>query len=171
MTGMMAWCGRCESHKPVTEFWRNNKSKNGLQYACKSCCAIHNSDWARANPDRWKTIVVRSKLKRAKADPVLLWARHTASNAKGRARKIGVPYSLTFRDLVPIAPEFCPVLGLRLVYAERGRARHDASPSVDRLDLAQGYVPGNVIVVSWRANFIRSNATPAELRAIADFYS
>ncbi len=41
---------------------------------------------------------------------------------------------------------------------------------MDRLDPAKGYVAGNVIVVSNKANTIRSNATIDELRAVLKFY-
>lgn len=30
-------CGRCRQDLPVTEFYRNRKAKDGLQYACKAC--------------------------------------------------------------------------------------------------------------------------------------
>jgi hypothetical protein len=41
-----------------------------------------------------------------------------------------------------------------------------ASPSLDRIDNALGYVKGNVRIISFRANALRSNATLEELQAI-----
>lgn len=35
---------------------------------------------------------------------------------------------------------------------------------------AMGYVKGNIIVISNRANRIKNNATIPELRAVADFF-
>ena len=46
----------------------------------------------------------------------------------------------------------------------------EGSPSVDRIDPNGGYVRGNIVVVSWRANRLKGNAMVNELRAIADFY-
>lgn len=44
------------------------------------------------------------------------------------------------------------------------------SPTLDRLDNTKGYVRGNVIVVSYRANRLKSDATIYELRRLAEFY-
>jgi hypothetical protein len=53
-----------------------------------------------------------------------------------------------------------------------GRYRHDpAGASLDRIDREKGYVPGNVRVVSLRANLLRKDSTYEELRALADFFS
>lgn len=46
----------------------------------------------------------------------------------------------------------------------------DYSPSLDRIDNRLGYVKGNVIVVSHRANAIKRDATLDELRRIVAFY-
>ena len=39
------WCYKCESFKPVEEFWKHKKSKDGLCGACKDCM----SKTAKAN--------------------------------------------------------------------------------------------------------------------------
>lgn len=86
-------------------------------------------------------------------------------DAKTRAKEYDVPFTITLDDIV--IPERCPVLGVRLY---RGQGRHPHSPSLDRLVPGMGYVPGNVIVVSRHANIIKSDATPSQIRAVADFY-
>ena len=48
--------------------------------------------------------------------------------------------------------------------------RDPAGASLDRKDNRQGYVEDNVIVVSWRANSLRNNATEEELFKLAKFY-
>lgn len=48
---------------------------------------------------------------------------------------------------------------------------HEASPTIDRIDPAKGYVRGNIIVVSQKANTMKSNATIAEMRRLARFYT
>ena len=40
----------------------------------------------------------------------------------------------------------------------------------DRIDPKKGYVKGNIIVVSMRANRIKTDATVDEIRKVADFY-
>jgi hypothetical protein len=63
-----------------------------------------------------------------------------------------------------IARAACPVLGIPLIVG-RGHAR-DTSPSLDRIDPTKGYVPGNVAVISHKANTMKSNATIDEIRAL-----
>jgi hypothetical protein len=87
--------------------------------------------------------------------------------ARWRAKRDGVPCTVTFRDFD--FPRFCPALGIPLRVAQ-GRVS-DHSPTLDRIVPDLGYVPGNVIVVSWRANRIKSDSSPSELRRIASFYT
>jgi hypothetical protein len=84
-------------------------------------------------------------------------------SARQRAKQAGVPFTLTVDDI--IIPKLCPALGITLSRGE-GRAT-DASPSLDRIVPSLGYVPGNVIVLSKRANTIKSNGTGAEILAVA----
>ena len=66
-------------------------------------------------------------------------------------------------------PTQCPVLGIELDYfAERTQ---EDSPSFDRVDSSKGYVKGNVIVCSWRANRIKNDGTAEEHKKIYEFLS
>ena len=84
--------------------------------------------------------------------------------AKERAKKHGIAFGLTIDDIA--VPDYCPALGLRLTVGEGKQC--DASPSLDRLDSSKGYVPGNVWVISLKANRIKTNATANEIRRVAD---
>lgn len=86
------------------------------------------------------------------------------ADAKRRATKRGWDFGLSINDVV--APDACPILGLTLEWGNSDR-RTWSSPSLDRIDSRLGYVPSNVWVISWRANQIKSDATPRELRAVA----
>lgn len=87
-------------------------------------------------------------------------------NAKIRAKKRGIPFGITPADIV--IPEFCPILGLRLVSGVGPSTRADLA-SLDRINPTLGYVRGNIAVISKRANQIKSDATSAELFATAEF--
>ena len=66
-------------------------------------------------------------------------------------------------------PTHCPVLRMELHYP--GHFHHDpAGVSLERIIVTKGYVPGNVRVISLRANLLRKDATAAELVALADYY-
>lgn len=46
----------------------------------------------------------------------------------------------------------------------------DNSPTLDRIIPELGYVKNNIIVISFRANRIKCNATIDELKKITNFY-
>lgn len=94
-----------------------------------------------------------------RADKALLY------RAKNRAKQLGVPFALTLDDVE--IPSHCPVLGLKLQLGLRQMI--DASPSLDRLIPERGYVPGNVFVISQRANFIKNIGTAEEHRLVAAY--
>jgi hypothetical protein len=86
-------------------------------------------------------------------------------NAKIRAKKHGVPINIELSDIV--IPEFCPILGLKLEHGTQ--ETHDASPTLDRIIPSQGYVKGNVVVISHRANRIKSDASLVELQNLVSW--
>jgi hypothetical protein len=79
--------------------------------------------------------------------------------AKHRAKKKGIPFDLLPEDIK--IPNRCPLLGIKLV-AHRDRVQFD-SPSLDRLVPRLGYVRGNVLVISNRANVLKNDGTLPEL--------
>ncbi|MHC2284454.1 hypothetical protein [Bradyrhizobium barranii] len=99
------------------------------------------------------------------------WARHQIAQIKHRAKKSGLTFDLTWESIVP--PDNCPVFGtpLRLsggTTAKGYQPLPDAA-SVDRVDNRLGYVRGNVRVISFRANILKKDAAPEELRRLADW--
>jgi len=90
-------------------------------------------------------------------------------NAKYRAKAAGLAFTISMDDIK--VPEFCPVLGIKIIIGDGRGGHRDESPSLDRIHPELGYVPGNVVVVSWRVNRIKCDATVAELRTISDFYA
>lgn len=89
-------------------------------------------------------------------------------NKRNHAQAMGIPFDITMSDLHPV-PTVCPVLDIPIHFGA-GR-NHDNSLSIDRIDPSGGYTKGNVVLVSNRANRIKNDASPDELRRIADFYS
>lgn len=83
--------------------------------------------------------------------------------ARRRAKDGGYLCTITEADIV--IPEFCPLLGIKMARGAAGRA---SSPSLDKIRPRLGYVPGNVWVISHRANSIKSDATLRELQKLVD---
>ncbi len=86
--------------------------------------------------------------------------------AKSRAKMKGLPFTLTENDIT--IPTHCPVLSIPLFKTPHKRT--DNTPTLERINPELGYVKGNVLVISWRANKIRNVATVEELQKIAQFY-
>ena len=89
-------------------------------------------------------------------------------NARRRAKAAGIPFTISLNDIH--IPKRCPVFGT-LLRNNWGKSNHwSASPTLDRIIPTRGYVPGNVLVICWRANRLKNDATPRELRQLARFY-
>lgn len=84
-------------------------------------------------------------------------------NAKRRAEKKNIEYAIDETHFRKTSR--CPLLGIKLSF-NNGRSDKSSSPSIDRIDPAKGYVPGNVWIISTRANQIKNDATLDELLAI-----
>jgi hypothetical protein len=63
-----------------------------------------------------------------------------------------------------VIPAVCPVLGIPIVLGEQ---RSENSPSLDRITPKLGYVPGNVRVISDKANRLKGDRTLGELQQTA----
>lgn len=84
--------------------------------------------------------------------------------AKHRARRFGLPFSISVQDVV--IPEFCPMLEIPLFQANG--VLHDNSPSLDRRNPGKGYVKGNIRVISYKANRAKSNLTLDEMKLMVE---
>jgi hypothetical protein len=80
-----------------------------------------------------------------------------------RSKVEGIAFDLTIDDVH--IPEICPAIGIPM---KRGVGRqYDNSPSLDRIDPKKGYVKGNVAVISFLANRIKTNATADQVEAVS----
>lgn len=82
--------------------------------------------------------------------------------AKRRAKLEGLPFTITIDDIV--IPDMCPVLGIPIVLGQPANSPN--LPSLDKFDPALGYVPGNITVMSLRANSLKRDATTEEIRLV-----
>jgi hypothetical protein len=88
---------------------------------------------------------------------------------KGSAKSRGIPFNLSITDLNNLTyPITCPILGIPIRF-NRNKAEEN-SISIDRIDSSKGYEIDNIIVVSLKANKLKSNATKEELQKLSEFY-
>jgi predicted DNA-binding protein YlxM (UPF0122 family) len=136
-------CNCCKEWKPLSGFQRSARYVGGVLNTCKVCCSERNRRSKAKNPQR-----------------------RLLSALKTRASQKGLEFDLTESDLE--MPNRCPVLGIPIRF--NNGTNGDDSISVDRIDNTKGYVRGNVIIVSRRANCLKNSATLDELERIYLFY-
>lgn len=167
----MKYCVGCEKEKHIDEFWKNRNTKDGLQSWCKLCSKSRQQKFQQEINEKHKIWYHNNKKKESlrkrnshKNNP----AKRMLYSACERAKRKGLEFNLMLEDI--IVPEKCPVLGIPLFINENKISQPDNSPSLDRIDNSKGYVKGNILVVSYRANRIKGDATIEEHQRIIDFY-
>lgn len=99
-----------------------------------------------------------------KKDPVMFKARQMLVASKNRSKKRGWPppeFDVEWLYEQMKSRPFCPVLGIPYDFT-RGE-KTAGSPSVDRYDSSLPYTKANSVIVSWRWNKIKSDATVEEI--------
>lgn len=148
------FCTACKETLPILKFWKNRSKKDGLYDTCKECCIPYFKEHHRQN-----------RIKQVIADYKLVWAKDAISRIRRRARSEAVPFDLTVEQLLGLMTEHCPVFHKTLDY--QSVKTHDWVASIDRLDGSLGYIFKNVVVISYMANRMKSNASLNEIKKVA----
>jgi len=168
-------CTKCKLEKSPTEFSPDLRAKGGLRPWCKICCST--CALARYHADPKKHIDkarIWKQNNRALVNEISTRWRKTEkgaiseilSQAKKRAKQDGLPFLLMPADIQ--IPDLCPVFGTPLIQGT-GKGPSPMSPSLDKIIPALGYVPGNVRIMSHKANVMKNDATPEQLLAFANW--
>lgn len=136
-------CRGCDQVKSFECFTKQKNTLFGLATKCKEC----------RKPER----VVNNARWQNKPCEYRLWSR-----AQRRAKMKAIPFTITLEDIQ--IPELCPVFGKPLIDGDK-----DWAPSLDQHVPRGGYVPGNVVVMSRRANLLKNNASLQELVALVAY--
>lgn len=105
--------------------------------------------------------VRRRENARRRADP----RKHLWKVAKARAAERDIEFTIEPSD-VPEIPTLCPILLVPLTETAHGLAGRATAPSLDRIDPQFGYIPGNLQILSWRANVLKGDATPEDIEKL-----
>ena len=76
--------------------------------------------------------------------------------------------NLTLEYMFSLYLEICPILGIDLLWDNKGQVRH-GSPSLDRVNNDKGYIMGNVQIISHRANSIKRDYLLVEWMKMKDY--
>ena len=171
----MKKCTKCGIEKDVSYFYKKGKNGNRLRSDCKDCKAIRANKWYYENGGKEKTAATKKKYYYEKGGKEKNSKRHRDfrlnnpnemlfRHARDRAKTKNIPFDITAEDIT--IPETCPVLGIQLQIGEKVACNN--SPTLDRIKPELGYVKGNIQVMSYRANMLKSNATIEELEKVLE---
>ena len=122
----------------------------------------------KAAMEKFRVNAKRSQLKSRESNRI----GYALYKAKRRAKEKKVPFDLSAEYLEEIFPKdnLCPVFGLSFEWGGGSdEASRDNSPSLDRIVPELGYVEGNVVWISNRANILKRDATWEELQRVAEW--
>jgi hypothetical protein len=196
----MKECSNCHTSKDESEFYRDRRIKHRVAYLarCKTCTDLFNTPYRTKNRDYLNECARRRRaenreavnkknresyyrnrearrknqkkyeafIREAMRTDKVWHSKELASSARRRARRYGVPFSITYQDV--IIPDYCPALGIKLERNKEKMSRNSAT--LDRIIPDLGYVPGNVVVISNKANNIKNDATADEILAVGNYF-
>lgn len=161
---------RTKNREKILEAYRKYNEKNIEQ---RRKYGRERGKKLRENPEYRKKLSQRRKLHRFKNKESINAKKreeyrnniesHLLRGARARAKRSGLKFSITVGDVC--LPERCPVFPTRALKAGDRSTRNSPcgnSPSIDRIEPALGYVPGNVEVISLRANWLKRDSTARE---------
>lgn len=135
-------CKSCGVNKPIDQYYSNRR---GLHSVCRPCYIKRNSAYqAKYRSKNRFAIRVRS--------------------CKSRSREKQLPFNLTSKHLKGIWTGVCPAFGVPLnINSLRGSEGH---AQLDRIIPDLGYIQGNVVWLSERANRIKDDASIEDLERL-----
>jgi hypothetical protein len=158
-------CRDCFTDKPIEQF-RFVGSSQWRRHQCRKCERAERKRRERMFPHLLESGRKRSResSQRDITTPSL-WCRRITNRLRLKAREFGIPFNITADDVRSVMPADgkCPALGVVLIFGARG----PHNPSVDRIIPKLGYVRGNIVVISRRANTLKLDSTPTELLCVA----
>jgi hypothetical protein len=134
-------CRDCYEIYPLGSFHKMKQCILGVSNICKECRSLQTKEHWKNKP----------------------YVRKMFDRAKTRSTALGREFTITIDD-IEIQDE-CPVFHVPYVYDPKS----PWVPSIDRIDSNKGYIPGNVMVMSWRANALKNNMTADEALALYRF--
>lgn len=133
-------CTKCLLRKFNEDFAPLKTALDGLQSWCRDCqkkLSKQCIDKRAAGDKRFKILMA----------------------SKSSAIQRGLEHTIGLEDIP--TPTHCVYLGVELDYASK--RRHSATASIDRIDSSLGYVKGNIQVISFLANRMKTDATVEQL--------
>jgi hypothetical protein len=128
-----------------------------------------NKRWRDNNKERRAQYARDGNARRLSADPYGFTVKRLFDNARARAKRFALPFDIDEDYIKSIWPadNKCPVLNT--LFEIGTRSDRETSASIDRVLPNLGYVPGNVKIISFKANRIKNDACLEELEAVVSY--
>lgn len=152
-------CPVCARVLPGSAFSKAVHQRDGLGANCKECRS------AEKRTKRARTMAYARWDEKRTRDPIYYKLKIMIWSARKRAKAGKYPFSIDVEYLSSIVPKTCPVLGMPLNWTHT--VGLDDSPTLDKFYPHLGYVPGNVHIVSFRANSLKSDANVLEISKVS----
>ena len=160
---IMIYCSLCQSNKITSKryWWYKNNDKrrakrgeNNLHEHLSNCGCRHNAVKHGYTLDKGSKIYKLHECVKA---------------AKNRAKKKNKKFDIDTEYMISIGgiPEKCPVLGIKL--KTTGSKISDNSPNIDEIRHGEGYIKGNVRIVSFKFNRRKSDLTIEHCQQIISY--
>ena len=147
-------CKKCGLSKPLSEFYKDKKTKSGFWGKCKKCLSIERKKYYQTHKDDKK----RRDKKHQKTNPFRWWAGVSLQGHKDRGCIINIKLS----ELEKLAKETkkCPICNIKLNwdYTQKRRMQPDI-PNLDRIDNKKEINKNNVWIICWKCNRIKMDLT------------
>ena len=143
-------CTRCKRKKPYNLFDRKSESKDGRKSWCKLCVAKHQKKiWSAYKRDKDHGSLSATPHK---------FLKHWLCNVKKSARhplspKVTLHYLMALWNF---QKGKCAITNTRMTHL-KGRGKVDTNISVDRINSSIQYEKGNLQLLCYRVNMMKSN--------------
>ncbi len=145
----MKLCTNCKEFKQEDEFYfRTNNKKES--YRCKVCKECKNKKQRERRKLSFETYLKDS-----------MRSRRWSAKSRGIEFNLDEQYCLT---LFKLQGGICPYTNIPLDHKLSRNMNSRESISLDRWDCNKGYIKGNVMYISGRANVIKNNQTLDEFK-------
>lgn len=140
----------CVCEKPFTV--SRQKTKKYCSSSCKnkSNYSNHKEAYAKSQANRYRAQSTEERI---------------YYGSRNRARREGTEFTISLKDIV--FPDKCPITNEKMVHSNR--IHFKTSPSLDRIDNTKGYIPGNVRVISYKANSRKGDLTLEEIKKLYQY--
>lgn len=159
-------CSICKVPKTLDNTNRKSSSLNGLDTHCKSCkknlfilrrnarnkeeidrVLQHQREYNKKYEINNPSTIRKNKRSRE---------RRMFDRTKSRAKMNNIPFNIDLEDI--IIPKYCPILEIEMKYNTK------TAPSIDRIIPELGYIKGNILIISRKANTMKNDASLNELK-------